>query len=483
MKEVFVLTTILAVLPTYVSSTIYYVDAGARGMDSNTGQTIDQPFRTIRRCVNALSSPGDECHIRAGRYHEPEFPIAAKKGSASQPIVIQGYGNENPVIDGTIELIPLGSSSWVRGSDGIYSAQIGQDIWQLFVGEEMMTNARWPNALWSDKSVFNNSHWAKSASTSTRGTMIDNGDKDLAGSRFNVTGAMAVLNIGSFNTFTAKVESHVPGRNSFTYDETFGSIKFVPARVQNQYFLEDKREFLDNDGEWFFDRSTRTVYVKTPDGATPAGKIRGKVQTYAFTISNCEHLHFKQLTFFGTTFKTLPTSKRRVIGDLTFHSINFSFPSYSMRMLGVTAPPLWTFIRASRGRRFKLINSTFYGTDGLALQYYGDGVLLENNLFEYNDWSVSLSRTKNGGFGTVISQGPNDQFVSNTLRYNGAAHGFRPNGRNPRVELNHIHHQCWGNLQHDGAGIQFQIPSQTDAMCMNNWVHSSPKPGLRFDAA
>lgn len=208
-----------------------------------------------------------------------------------------------------------------------------------------------------------------------------------------------------------------------------------------------------------------------------------QVQTYAFTISNCEHLHFKQLTFFGTTFKALPMSKRRVIGDLTFHSINFSFPSYSMRMLGVTAPPLWTFIRASRGRRFKLINSTFYGTDGLALQYYGDGVLLENNLFEYNDWSVALSRTKNGGFGTVISQGPNDQFVSNTLRYNGAAHGFRPNGRNPRVELNHIHHQCWGNLQHDGAGIQFQIPSQTDAMCMNNWVHSSPKPGLRFDAA
>lgn len=207
------------------------------------------------------------------------------------------------------------------------------------------------------------------------------------------------------------------------------------------------------------------------------------MQTYAFTISNCEYLQFKQLTFFGTTFKTLPTSRRRVIGNLTLDSINFNFPSYSKRMLGVTDPPLWTFIRASRRRSFELINSTFYGTDGLALEYYGDGVLLKNNLFEYNDWSVTLKQTQNGGFGTVISRGPNDNFTRNTLRYNGAAHGYRPNGPNPLVELNHIHHQCWGNLQHDGAGIQFQIPSQTNATCQKNWVHTSPKPGLRFDAA
>ena len=152
-------------------------------------------------------------------------------------------------------------------------------------------------------------------------------------------------------------------------------------------------------------------------------------------------------------------------------------------MLGVTNPPLWTFIRPTRGRSFQLINSTFYGTDGLALQYFGDGVILKNNLFEYNDWSVANRQTRNGGLGTVISQGVNDKFIRNTLRFNGAAHGYRPNGRNPLVKLNHIHHQCWGVLQHDGAGIQFQIPSQTNASCENNWVHSSPKPGLRFDAA
>ena len=49
------------------------------------------------------------------------------------------------------------------------------------------------------------------------------------------------------------------------------------------------------------------------------------------------------------------------------------------------------------------------------------------------------------------------------------------------IKLNHIHHQCWGILQHDGSGVQFQIGAQTNTLCRNNWVHSSPKYGLRFD--
>lgn len=278
MKEILVFTTILTLLPLRVSGTIYYVDTGHRGDDSNNGTSTDEPFKTISTCISALKASGDECHIRAGRYHEPEFKISGKRGSASQPIVIRGYGNEMPVIDGTIPLRPRGSSTWVRGADGVYSAEIDRDIWQLFVSEEMMTNARWPNALWSDKTVFLNSHWAKSDATSTQspqGRMVDDGEKDLTGSGLNVTGAMAVLNIGSFNTFTAKVENHVPGSNSFTYNDTFDGIKFKPS--SNQYFLEDKLEFLDIPGEWFFDKSTKTVHVKTSDGTSPEGRIRGKV--------------------------------------------------------------------------------------------------------------------------------------------------------------------------------------------------------------
>ena len=105
--------------------------------------------------------------------------------------------------------------------------------------------------------------------------MVDNSEKDLAGIGLVAKGAMAILNIGSFNTFTAIVDSHRPGQSSFNYRDTFGDFKFKPSH--NQYFLEDKLEFLDKAGEWFYDKGKKTVYVKTLDRKSPEGRIRGKV--------------------------------------------------------------------------------------------------------------------------------------------------------------------------------------------------------------
>ena len=47
----------------------YIVDS-VNGNDANNGETINDPFQTIGRCVEALANPGDECLIRAGYYHE-----------------------------------------------------------------------------------------------------------------------------------------------------------------------------------------------------------------------------------------------------------------------------------------------------------------------------------------------------------------------------------------------------------------------------
>ena len=65
----------------------------------------------------------------------------------------------------------------------------------------------------------------------------------------------------------------------FTYKDDFGQdLNFKPKN--NQYFLESKLEFLDNPGEWFYEKKngTGTLYVMTTDGASPEGRdVRGKV--------------------------------------------------------------------------------------------------------------------------------------------------------------------------------------------------------------
>ena len=317
---------------------------------------------------------------------------------------------------------------WMRYKGRIFKAHIDTDIWQLFVDNIMMTNARWPNSLWSDHTIFNNSFWGKSALTSTPNKMIDNGDQNLAGSGINATDAMAILNIGSFNTFVAKVSHHSKGENYFTYNNTFHSDHFKPKL--NQYFLEDKLELLDQPGEWYYDKITGTIYIWSLDGKNPKWKnVRGKNQVYAFRVTDSRHIVLENLTFFATTIHAYTESKTKFIDQIQFNSLNFSFPSYSKRMLGDPNPPIWTKILANKGRNvmktFKMFNCTFHGTDGAAIQYSGVNVTLNNNLFEYNDWSGAMMSKSSGGLGTIISAGTGDIFVRNTLQFNGASAGYR----------------------------------------------------------
>ena len=55
---------------TYLQLAEGYIVDTTNGNDNNSGETINDPFKTIARCVAALSNPGDECLIRAGYYHE-----------------------------------------------------------------------------------------------------------------------------------------------------------------------------------------------------------------------------------------------------------------------------------------------------------------------------------------------------------------------------------------------------------------------------
>lgn len=94
--------------------------------------------------------------------------------------------------------------------------------------------------------------------------MVDSSAKNLnlAGSGLHSTGAMAGLNVSSFNAVTAKVERPAPGRYFFTYlIDKIGDTNLKASH--KQYFLADKLEFLDQADEWLYDKNATTVSVKT----------------------------------------------------------------------------------------------------------------------------------------------------------------------------------------------------------------------------
>ena len=395
--------------------------------------------------------------MRAGTYRE-QVRLEGVSG-----VRIMGYDNEVPAWEGVVDIQP---SSWdYDPPSGICSTQLQEDIFALFLDDDLLTAARWPNALWSDKTVFNSSYWRPTLEGSDRGTVVD---EALAESGLDMTGAMAILNIGSWQTYVAEVISHGKGNNKFSYNDTFGEIDFKVDH--NQYYLEGSLALLDAPEEWHYDQASQTLRVIPPEGrgCSQMTSLKGRTIDYGLTIAEgSKNITVANFNFFAANMNVTAAS------DITLDSINFLFPSSSHRMLqSAGLAPATRMVVKERG---KVINCTFHGGEGPALIIEGEQGVFLNNLFSYNDWVAQ------GNVGTLLSKCHDCSFVQNTLYYNGAAHGLRTSGRHDFVALNHFEGQCAGMIQNDGASIQVSPTAQNGFVAQNNWVHDSPKKGIRFD--
>ena len=482
--------TIFSILATWklIEGTEYFVSVD--GDDSNPG-TISQPFQHVQKAVELLK-PGDVCTIREGRYLE-EVSISGLQGLPGNPIMFRAYPGENVLFDGTVPLV----YKWDKFKDNIHVTKANIDVWQLFVDGEMQVNARWPNAFWSDFSVFDYIHWGFSSSKSTydqdtgTGVMDDNGTQNLAGSGLNATGAIAILNIGSWLTWAGFVEEHTPGESSFKYNLSTvpAEVPFKPLRCR--YFLEDKLEFLDAPTEWYYDKASSSMYLWTQSGDTPDNhEIRGKVSTYAITVTNgSSWLVFSNISFFGTTVFISGGSKTENVHNIVLDSLHFTYPSYTKRMLGSIAPPNTTTIvyngdLTKSAGNFTIFNCTWEYADGQTIDYRGADGQIENNLWHHNDFTCV------GGNGFLFqSRGVRDTVIRNVIHSNGPSVGFAPGGEDTRqtpqlstgsvLKLNLLYDLKY--LQNDGSLIQTMRPAQTKVVLEQNWGYDTLKYGLRFD--
>ena len=286
---------IIFILVTFIYSAEYFV--ATTGDSLNIG-TYSNPFLNVQQAVDIMQ-PGDICYIRQGVYHE-NIIIDDNDGNSGSPLLFTSYNDERVVFDGTI----LIETVWEQYSGNIWVTEIDFDIWQLFVGYEEMVMARWPNANFSDGSIWDKeNYWAHGLiddddTAYQNGTMIDapHGNIALENIGFNIQGATAILNVGSFKTYTKEVLSH--NGNTFTYDPVD-----LWKTKHHDYFLENKLEFLDSSGEWFYDSSLSKLYFWSPGNIDPNTlDIRGKVQSYAFDVNNSNYIELKDLEFFATYY-------------------------------------------------------------------------------------------------------------------------------------------------------------------------------------
>jgi hypothetical protein len=106
-KFCFILFILFAVCPAFCSS--YFV--APDGNDSGTG-TIKHPFKTISKAVSIVA-PGDTIYLRGGQHDYNSTISISKSGTAKKLITLQGYRNENVILD-------FAKQAEEKGNNGIY---------------------------------------------------------------------------------------------------------------------------------------------------------------------------------------------------------------------------------------------------------------------------------------------------------------------------------------------------------------------------
>ena len=478
-----VLTSILVLSFSQIfSQNTYYVAPSSSGGDNGNMGSLAAPFETLAYAIEQLSA-GDTLYIREGTYRETI--TIDEDGTSSSLITIQNYNNEDVTIDGTTNI----SGTWSTFDDlsGAFQLTYSGDITQLFVDDEPMVNARWPNAQFYDDSIFSHSTWAEgdegdnSNPNSIAGSLQIDEDVHNPGS-LNLQNSIGILNIGSFKTETVQITDHTQNVGAddvimYTHNTSSSDDSVYQTTYKDKhhyYYFEGKLDFLDSNNEWFHDKSNNILYLFPDDGSDPSNRsIKAKTTDFRITLSGANYIKIKGINFFATTINLTNNSNNNIIEEC-----NFYFPSASKRMLGLTNGLGTTNVTSisSNSDDNTIKKCLFENAEGEALVVKGDRNTIENNYFHHIDWSAS---DLNGLMVTIYCTGDSTTFTKNTIHTTGASATVLP-GTASIFSYNKVTNT--GLLQSDGAVFQGTKNYVEGSRVHHNFIYDTEKYAFRYDA-
>jgi hypothetical protein len=435
--------------------------------------------------------------IFEGRYTEPLILRNL------QEVAVAAVPGQRVVVDGSD---PLGSLNWNRLKGKIFRARLDEPVWQLFCNDKMMTAARWPNAHMTDDNFFNlkdnwrmsvhgdespygvinDVHPVPSGGKSVLAQTLGTNQQTLAETGIDMTGAVAILNIGSWMTYTSRITEHNAGSGMFRYDKGFleggkagtEATRLAPggkfervykSKWHSHYYMIEGLQCLDVEREYWYNHKDKHLYFISPDGKSPnAHALRGKRRDYMLTMKNCLKVSVHGVKFFAGAFQ-MDNCIASIIQDS-----DFLYPQYNKFQIGDFDFVPTSTIRAPEnvpGDRpvNAIINCRFRHFDGEAL--HASRTLIENSLF--HDFNYSCL-----GFGVALRPGENSVLRKCTVYRAGASEGFRGSIGSNIFEYCRIYD--YGGLQFDGSSLQ--SGGRGINIYYRNWSHDHPKNGFRFDA-
>ena len=512
--------------PTPTSAPIpYYVSKDGNDTESTTG-AIDDPYASLDYAISQITNQ-DTIYFREGSYEFDEKEVT------NNGLSIQSYNNENVTFDGTrpiedLKDINVNGGNWETyttdvvtdnnqtiNNKTLYRIKLRNDveIWQLFHDRNEVINARFPSAQWDDDSVYSHDNWGHGYYDYKANGDIEDGSGNVIGNgtgshyyyengeivdvshnninlydfvtaqqgidnTFDLSGSLINLNVGSFRSYTKVVNSQTLDSSNQVIRLSYDNVATWKEK-HHYYYLENKLEFLNSENEWFFDNSTKYLYVWLENDEVPSlTSIRAKVQSYSLNVTG-DDVTVEDINFFGTTLRGNSAN------NLTVRDCDFLYASCYSHMLnqinyGTSISPTTDEVFETQTRVTSSSNVTFEGcafryTDGDVIHTSGGNTTIEDCYFNYIDKTVAnLSSVM-----TTLRLMGDGNTVKNNMFRKTAASSTLNSGNAPIIEYNDMAES--GYLQSDGAMIHLMVGQQPNSKVRFNWVHDTIKYGIRFD--
>ena len=329
--------------------------------------TTSCPYPTILSALDD-AQPGDHIYIREGRYSElltkwqlnhSYERVENNLATEGPKIVIEGYPNEEVILDGTVAINAQWQLAYTHNGNNIYKTVLDMDNISKQINKTVDNiTGVWVNGRYMIPAMPMN---------------FKNPTDNTTGNPKNREPGTVWAGIGK-SPRTSKNESDIdPGDDEDEEDEDETTTVYGSdgSAYVNGYVPGDLA-YLDNNEEWAFAADNKTLFLYLSDNNTPSSNVRVRVRDRFLYFAYSDNIEFKNIHFFagsvkfyGSSYITIEDSKFSFSTDPGLQGNKFTFGSHTL----------------VRNTIFEYIN------DGTA--WYQNRTMfptMENVLFRYNDW-------------------------------------------------------------------------------------------------
>ncbi|WP_299583613.1 cadherin domain-containing protein [uncultured Sunxiuqinia sp.] len=395
-----------------IAQNSYYVSS-SEGNDSNAGTSAGQAWKSLAKVNSFRPSAGDQILFKRGDEWVGTL-TPSTSGSAGSPITYGAYGTgEKPKIYGSQEI-----TGWTVHSGNIYKAKVNGPVNQLFVDGSKIPFSRYPKHGWATIS---------STSGSTQFT------SNTLSSSINYSGSHLIIKT---------VPWFVDGKEVVASSGQTLTLNAAPTyntKVGNGFVLVNSLSLLTQPGEWHYDASTKTVYLWTPSGDSPANH-----QVKVSTLDNGIYIDNKNYI----TLQDLSILQQKVNGILSTGGISLTVNNCDVSYAHNRG--IYVMNGSNGNYTNNMVRNSYY--EGMHIAS-SNSTITDNQLFEIlseDDFGAETGNEKGGPGRGIASKGANNTVKYNRLMDMGYV-GISFSGENNLIEYNYINGAC--QILDDGGAI------------------------------